>query len=166
MRAIKIDLKMILRILKRVHFKRCCFSIPASAIFLLFVLTICTGRIIAQAPDYTHLEKLVSGTEQMMYPATSENGKWMAWYIASADGSKKLMAQNVDCSESRIERKYISYMIFVKNHLLIQTGDQVEYINPETGKSLFLYHVNKYVYDKKHQVLVMLVYSSSCFNVL
>src|SRR5690606_24242981 len=95
-------------------------------------------------------------TEEMKFPEASDNGKWLAWYIFSSDGSKSMMLQNTGDKDHMEERKNIDFIMFVGNHLVVQAKDTLEYLNPETGKSRFFYHVKKFIYNKQQNTLMML----------
>lgn len=122
--------------------------------FMMLLVLLGTENLFAQ--KYEHLEKLVNATEEMQFPEASENGRWLAWYIVSAGGAKKMMVQNVNNSKKTFERKNIVYFQFVKNNLAVQTGDNLEFLNAETGKSQFLNGVSKFLYDRKHDRFAVL----------
>ncbi|ATN06718.1 MULTISPECIES: alpha/beta hydrolase family protein [Chryseobacterium] len=120
----------------------------------IFLLIIMPQNLSAQR--YEHLEKLVKDTEEMKFPEASDNGKWLAWYIFTSDGTKKMMLQSTVDKDNRQKRKDIDFIMFVGNHLVIQAKDTLEYLNPETGKSLFFYHVKKCIYNKQQNTLMVL----------
>lgn len=144
----------VIEVKMRVRMKKIFQKTGGIAAFILMVLLFWTGNLSAQ--KYEHLEKLVNATEEMQFPEASENGRWLAWYIVSAGGTKKMMVQNVNDSKKTFERKNIVYFQFVKNNLVVQTGENLEFLNPETGKSQFLNGVSKFLYDRKHNVFVVL----------
>ncbi|WP_343643144.1 prolyl oligopeptidase family serine peptidase [Chryseobacterium sp.] len=123
-------------------------------ILWIFLLIIMPQNLSAQR--YDHLEKLVKDTEEMKFPEASDNGKWLAWYIFSVDGTKNMMLQRTGDKDHRTERKNIDFIIWVGNDLAIQTKDTLEYLNPETGKSRFFQHVKKFIYNKQQHAFMVL----------
>lgn len=123
-------------------------------ILWIFLLIIMPQNLSAQR--YEHLEKLVKDTEEMKFPQASDNGKWLAWYIFASDGTKKMMLQSTVDKDYRQERKNIDFIMFVESHLAIQAKDTLEYLNPETGKFRFFYHVKKCIYNKQQNTLMVL----------
>lgn len=120
-------------------------------IFLLFIIP---QNLSAQR--YEHLEKLVKDTEEMKFPEASDNGKWLAWYIFSADRTKNMILQSTGEKGYRLERKNIDFIMFVGNDLAIQEKVTLEYLNPETGKSRFFQHVKKFIYNKQQHTFMVL----------
>lgn len=120
----------------------------------IFLLIIMPQNLSAQR--YEHLEKLVKDTEEMKFHQTSDNGKWLAWYIFSTDGTKNMMLQSTGEKDHRLERKNIDFIVFVGNKLVVQAKDTLEYLNPETGKSRFFYHVKKSIYNKRQHTFMVL----------
>lgn len=123
-------------------------------ILWIFLLIIMPQNLSAQR--YEHLEKLVKDTEEMKFPEASDNGKWLAWYIFSVDGTKKMLLQRTGDKDHRTERKNIDFIIWVGNDLAIQTKDTLEYLYPETGNSRFFQHVKKFIYNKKQHAFMVL----------
>ncbi|THV57552.1 alpha/beta hydrolase family protein [Chryseobacterium candidae] len=123
-------------------------------ILWIFLLIIMPQNLSAQR--YEHLEKLVKDTEEMKFPEASDNGKWLAWYIFSVDGTKKMLLQRTGDKDHRTERKNIDFIIWVGNDLAIQTKDTLEYLYPETGKFRFFYHVKKCIYNKQQHAFMVL----------
>ncbi|WP_449400687.1 hypothetical protein [Chryseobacterium wanjuense] len=121
---------------------------------IIFFFISITGSLSAQR--YDHLEKLVKDTEEMKFPEASENGKWLAWYIFSVDGTKNMMLQRTGNKDHRTERKNIDFIIWVGNDLAIQTKDTLEYLYPETGNSRFFQHVKKCIYNKQQHAFMVL----------
>lgn len=122
-------------------------------IILLFIINI-TGNLSAQR--YDHLEKLIKDTEEMKFPEASDNGKWLAWYIFSSEGTKNMMLQSTGGKDLRTERKNIDFIMFVGNHLVIQAKDTLEYLNPETGKARIFCHLKKFNYNKQQNSFMVL----------
>lgn len=123
-------------------------------ILWIFLLIVMPQNLSAQR--YEHLEKLVKDTEEMKFPQASDNGKWLAWYIFASDGTKKMMLQSTVDKDYKQERKNIDFIMFVESHLAIQAKDTLEYLNPETGKFRFFYHVKKCIYNKQQNTLMVL----------
>ena len=123
-------------------------------ILWIFLLIIMPQNLSAQR--YEHLEKLVKDTEEMKFPEASDNGKWLAWYIFSVDGTKNMMLQRTGDIDHRTERKNIDFIIWVGNDLAIQTKDTLEYLYPETGNSRFFQHVKKFIYNKQQHAFMVL----------
>lgn len=80
-----------------------------SVVVWIFLLIIMPQNLSAQR--YEHLEKLVKDTEEMKFPEASDNGKWLAWYIFSVDGTKNMMLQRTGNKDHRTERKNIAQLI-------------------------------------------------------
>ncbi|WP_435522492.1 hypothetical protein [Chryseobacterium indoltheticum] len=116
--------------------------------FVCFVVLMFSGSVAAQNRNYNHLDQLVSATEEMQFPEASENGKWLLWNILKADGGKNLMIQHVNQPSKKFERKNMNYRIFLKDKVLIQTGNRVEILNLETGQSNFLDDVSNFIFNK------------------
>lgn len=132
-----------------------CGSGHGALILAILLLTgILAGRLHAQ--DYGHLEKLVSRTEEIRFPEASDDGKWLAWYSVLGDGSRNLKLTSVSDPDRVVERKNVNLMSFVGNHLAVQTGDTLEYLDPATGRSHFLQNVSRFFYNRQYQVLVVL----------
>lgn len=125
-----------------------------SVVVWIFLLIIMPQNLSAQR--YEHLEKLVKDTEEMKFPEASDNGKWLAWYIFSVDGTKNMMLQRTGNKDHRTERKNIDFIIWVGNDLAIQTKDTLEYLYPETGNSRFFQHVKKFIYNKRQHTFIVL----------
>ncbi len=124
------------------------------ALLMTMFVSLTTGKLSAQ--NYEHLEKLVRETEETRFPESSDNGKWLAWYSVLGDGSKNLKLQSILNQNLLLERKNINLMRFVGNHLAIQSGEMLEYLDPETGKSRSFKNVSKFLYDDKNNALIVL----------
>lgn len=124
------------------------------ALLMTMFVSLTTGKLSAQ--NYEHLAKLVRETEEIRFPESSDNGKWLAWYSVLGDGSKNLKLQSILNQDILLERKNINLMMFVGNHLAIQFGEMLEYLDPETGKSQSLKNVSKFLYDDKTNALIVL----------
>ena len=147
-------LKEIMVILKQIL-----FIASANYKFCVFILAFLWSVLAANlsiAQNYKHLEKLIEETEVIRLLEGSNDGKWLAWHSTLGDGSKNLKIQNVLKPNSLLERRNINFMMFIKNRLAIQSGEILEYLDPETGKSHFIKNVNKFLYDEEHDVLVVL----------
>lgn len=133
---------------------RCVWKYNVLGLVLILLLTLLPAAVSAQ--NYEHLEKLVNETEEIRFPESSDDGKWLAWYSVLGEGSKNLKVQSTSDHKRLLERKNISLMMFVKNHLAIKTGDIVEYLDPETGRSHSLRNVSQFLYDKTHYIFIVL----------
>lgn len=106
--------------------------------------------------DYDRLEQLVDGAEEVKMLSASDNGQWLGYYIDQGDGKRrKMMVQNTADPNKIIERSGISMWRFVKNRVAVKAGDQMEYLDPETGKSTMFEHVKSFDYDQHHDVLLV-----------
>lgn len=118
-------------------------NVMRNAFLIMMFVFFCLGKFEAQ--KYKHLEKLVDASEEMMFPEASENGRWLAWCIVSENRTKSMMMQNIDDSKKTLERKNIGFFQFIRNNLVVQTGNEIEFIYPETGKSKSLKDINKFL---------------------
>lgn len=123
-------------------------------LIITLLLSVLTVNLSAQ--KYDHLEKLVKETEEIQIPEASSDGKWIAWYSLLGDGSKNLKIQNVLNQDRLLERKNINFRMFIKNNIAIQSKETLEYVNLETGKSINLKDVNRFLYDQINDVVVIL----------
>lgn len=130
------------------------YRLLVGAIIMILLNGILNGRLCAQ--EYGHLEKLVSQTEEIQFPEASDDGKWLAWYSVLGDGSRNLQLQHVSDPDLVMERKNVTLMSFIGNHLAVQTGDTLEYLNPASGRSYFLKNVSKFFYNRPYNVYIVL----------
>ncbi len=96
-----------------------------------------------------NFEKLVAGAEDVKFLSASDNGKWMGYYSIADGFIKKVVFQNISNPKLQITRANVALGMFVKNKISIQMGNKIEYLDPESGKSIFFNEVKRIVYDDK-----------------
>lgn len=136
--------------LRFISFKSCLTSfslLHLNAICIIVLSTLLTKPSFGQQIE--SYEKLVAGAEDVKFLFASDNGKWIGYYSIADGFKKKMVLQNIANPKLEITRANIYSGIFVKNKVAIQTGNKIEYLDPEMDKSIFIDDVKRVVYDDK-----------------
>lgn len=132
------------------------YFVKLPVIVIVLYISLALIPVGLKGQSYQKLERQVDETEQVKMLSSSDNGLWLGYYSDKGDGKKrKMIIQNTANPNQVIERSGINRWMFVKDHIGIISGERMEYLDPETGRSSVYLNVKSMDYDQEHGVLLV-----------